>query len=597
MSATDTTSPMNAARAQEADKAGEKGTAQTQNVTELLAENKRLALEVKKLTRALANEQAANQRNKANFEAKRQFSDIVLAERSRLENNMNLLLSNSKDYILFFDTADNILFCTDSFLQTNGIAAFAQLQGKSFKQILGELLPKDFFEEVESLKSSVQSVQSVYAEAAADHLERQMRVDFGSSGVARDYMAELTILKNDTGAYQGMLLTFYDTTDLIEMRREAERANAAKSDFLATISHEIRTPMNAIIGLAGMLQDTKLTKKQSELLTKMQTSSTAMLNLINDILDFSKIEAGKLELINEYFELPVLLEELKSIFSLMMEQKGLAFNCDFAADLPQVVFADDKRIRQVLTNILNNAYKYTPKGQVDFIVSNTVSGAIRFDVRDTGLGIKPEEKSRLFNEFEQLDVVKNKHVSGTGLGLAITKKLIDMMSGSINVESVYGKGSIFSVVLDLKRGSISDLPQSFDSSLTFTAPGARILVVDDVEVNLEIASFMLEPFEVEADFASDGFEAVEKVRAGSYDLVLMDHMMPRMDGVEATKCIRELPLPLSMTPVVALTANAISGNEKMFASMGFDGFISKPIDVNVLARTLYEFLPDELIRT
>ncbi|MDR2672410.1 MAG: response regulator [Coriobacteriales bacterium] len=588
---------MNAARAQEADKAGEKGTAQTQNVTELLAENKRLALEVKKLTRALANEQAANQRNKANFEAKRQFSDIVLAERSRLENNMNLLLSNSKDYILFFDTADNILFCTDSFLQTNGIAAFAQLQGKSFKQILGELLPKDFFEEVESLKSSVQSVQSVYAEAAADHLERQMRVDFGSSGVARDYMAELTILKNDTGAYQGMLLTFYDTTDLIEMRREAERANAAKSDFLATISHEIRTPMNAIIGLAGMLQDTKLTKKQSELLTKMQTSSTAMLNLINDILDFSKIEAGKLELINEYFELPVLLEELKSIFSLMMEQKGLAFNCDFAADLPQVVFADDKRIRQVLTNILNNAYKYTPKGQVDFIVSNTVSGAIRFDVRDTGLGIKPEEKSRLFNEFEQLDVVKNKHVSGTGLGLAITKKLIDMMSGSINVESVYGKGSIFSVVLDLKRGSISDLPQSFDSSLTFTAPGARILVVDDVEVNLEIASFMLEPFEVEADFASDGFEAVEKVRAGSYDLVLMDHMMPRMDGVEATKCIRELPLPLSMTPVVALTANAISGNEKMFASMGFDGFISKPIDVNVLARTLYEFLPDELIRT
>jgi CheY-like chemotaxis protein len=349
-----------------------------------------------------------------------------------------------------------------------------------------------------------------------------------------------------------------------------------------------------------MMATTDLGERQSELLSKIEVSSNVMLALINDILDFSKIEAGKLELLYEYFDLHELLSDLVSLFKLMFEQKELELSVSLADDLPQIVYADPKRIRQVITNLMNNAYKYTPGGRVELTArrqdATDGSTEVRFEITDTGIGIKEEEISRLFVAFEQLDVVRNKHIVGTGLGLAITRSLVEMMGGRVAVCSVYGEGSTFTIELPLTEGTTADLPAAQKAHKSFTAPGARILIVDDVEVNLEIVEFMLEPFEVKTVRAFDGLEALEYVKDEHFDLVLMDHMMPRMDGVEATQRIRELPAPASEVPIVALTANAISGVQEMFAEAGFTGFIPKPIDANSLANALFEQLPNELIR-
>ncbi|HBT95489.1 MAG TPA: hypothetical protein DEB24_05100 [Coriobacteriia bacterium] len=381
----------------------------------------------------------------------------------------------------------------------------------------------------------------------------------------------------------------------MQAQREAEHANRAKSDFLATVSHEIRTPLNAIIGLTDMLSKTPTDEKQQDYLDKIRSSSIAMLDLINDILDFSKIEADKMTLIDEYFDLGVLLGHLRDMFEVMMEQKGLGFIVDFETKLPEVVCSDEKRIRQILINILDNAYKYTDSGTVTFSARLDEAGMVRFDIIDTGVGIKDEDFGKLFIEFEQLDTVRNKHVAGTGIGLAITKRLIEMMCGQIEVRSEYGVGTTISVMLPLRRGTRGDLSSAAEDVLEFTAPEARVLVVDDVEVNIEIAESLLEVYEVVVERACDGLEAVQMAREYSYDLILMDHMMPVMDGIEATRRIRQFPGAAGRVPIIAFTANAIQGIETVFFNAGLDGFISKPLDIRQLSQMLYKFLPDEMI--
>ncbi|MDR2197724.1 MAG: response regulator [Coriobacteriales bacterium] len=566
----------------------------------LREENRRMTVKVRKAERALSDEQLRLQRIQDANEAKRQFLEVVQAERSHLERNMNLLLQNSRDLILFFDADEKLAFATDSLIAAVGVAGFGLLATRTFREVFAGLLDEEVIAQIEDfMATSARAAQTDATRARTCGLELQIRADLYDFEGERDYRVDASLMINEAGEKQGWLIFIYDTTDLMQAKREADQANAAKSDFLATISHEIRTPMNAIIGLAKMLGVTDLDEHQSELLSKIEASSNVMLSLINDILDFSKIEAGKLELIYEYFDLHELLASLVSLFELMLSQKSLKLNTSFAEDLPHIVYADPKRIRQVITNIVNNAYKYTQSGEVDFSVrrldANDGATWLRFEVTDTGIGIREEELGRLFVAFEQLDVVRNKHIVGTGLGLAITRSLTEMMGGRVKVHSVYGEGSTFTIEIPLTEGSLSDMPKASKSSTRFTAPDARILVVDDVEVNLEIAEFMLEPFQMTVVRALDGQEALEKVSEEHFDLILMDHMMPRMDGVEATMCIRQLPGPMAQVPIVALTANAISGVQQMFAEAGFTGFISKPIDADTLASILYEQLPGELI--
>jgi signal transduction histidine kinase/ActR/RegA family two-component response regulator len=557
---------------------------------DLAEENKRLIRANRRLERDIERQKDLVKRNKIALDTKKQVNEIVRLDRTKLERNMNLLLSSVRDFILFFNTSGQLQYCSDSFLHAMDISSSALIKGRKMSEILGDIFPP------ENIGQIIQLAHDFADGLPVKTIEMSLRLDLCNRETFRDYLVEVNILINDENESEGFVMLFYDTTELMDARREAEKANAVKSDFLATISHEIRTPMNAVIGLTDMIKDTQLDERQTDLVTKIQTSSTNLLEIINDLLDFSKIEAGKVEIIDEYFDLPELLAGVKSLFALMMAQKSLAFICNFADDLPQVIYSDSKRVRQILINLLNNAYKYTTAGSVTVNVSAIAGDRLHIAVSDTGIGIKEEERYRLFKEFEQLDQVRNKHVTGTGLGLAITKRLCELMGGSIDVKSVYGEGSTFIVELPFTRGTEVDLPQKEDATPKFTARNARILIVDDVEINLEITRFLLEAFKVQTDIAYDGQEAIDMVANEHYDMILMDHMMPVMDGIEATQIIRSREKDEHI-PIVALTANAISGVEGMFKKEGFDGFISKPIDADNLARSLYELLPRELIDT
>jgi CheY-like chemotaxis protein/anti-sigma regulatory factor (Ser/Thr protein kinase) len=284
------------------------------------------------------------------------------------------------------------------------------------------------------------------------------------------------------------------------------------------------------------------------------------------------------------------------MFELMFQRKNIDFISEFSDDLPDVVYGDDKRIRQILTNILNNALKYTNNGKVIFRVQENTDGQIRFEVEDTGIGIREDAIPRLFSAFEQLDLARNKGVIGTGLGLAITKKLCTFMHGSIEVESEYNKGSCFIVQLPLEVGSAKDLPiEDRKDSVQFKAPTAHVLIVDDIEINLQIAAYMLESFDITSDFAQSGLQAIEKVAARHYDIVFMDHMMPVMDGIEATKIIRSMEGFGKDIPIVALTANAVRTAISKFLSAGLNDFLSKPIDIMALSQCLLKWLPQDKI--
>jgi signal transduction histidine kinase/ActR/RegA family two-component response regulator len=546
--------------------------------------------EVKRLERELEKERMLIARYRSNSEAKKQFSEIVLAERTRLELQMNLLLQNSRDFILFFDSDYRLILCTDSLLKALGVLGIGLIKGKSFEEIFGSRIPDTVMRDVQEAVS-----QAVGGETT-ERFETQFSADLREQGDPRDYSLEVSRMRDGTGIHQGWLFFFYDNTDLVQAKYEAEKANDAKSDFLAKISHDIRSPMNAIIGLSRMLEVSGLDEQQRDLLSKIQSSSDGLLALINDLLDLSKIEAGKLEIINDYFSLGGLLEELESLFEVMLAQKELGFHVHLGDNLPEVILSDAKRIRQILINLVNNAYKYTPSGWVDLTVIRTDDEQISFEVRDTGIGIREEDLDRLFGAFEMLDVRRNRNVTGTGLGLAITKQLAELLGGAVGVRSAYGEGSTFTVTLPLREGTLDDLPITESEYHAFTAPDAKVLIVDDVEVNIIIAEFMLGNFEVQTASVSNGKQALELVQKEHFDLILMDHMMPVMDGVEATQAIRMLDSPASKVAIVAMTANAISGVVEMFLAAGFDGYVSKPMNDAALSTALYEHLPKNLIR-
>jgi PAS domain S-box-containing protein len=560
----------------------------TDTIESLRRENHNLAMANKKLTRLLDLAETQIERTRGAIQAKDSLANLISSRRSELERYMNLLLSNCPDMILLFDKDGKIAYCTESFLKMCSIPAFGLIKGTPLTNLLSPYTGMEFLEEMLQALSQIQEKEVTF--------EFSDVIDFNRSGNPRSYVIQVTPMLTEYGVSEGFMILFSDTTDIFKAQKDAERANAAKSEFLATISHEIRTPMNAIIGLAGMLKSTKLNDKQHNYLKSIQDSSQILLNLINDLLDFSKIEASKLELISDYFRLKIFLKDLQSMFELMFQQKNIDFVCEFSADLPEVVFGDDKRIRQILTNILNNALKYTPHGKVLFRVSQSPDGKIYFEVEDTGIGIREEAIPRIFQAFEQLDTARNKGVMGTGLGLAITKQLCLIMNGSINVTSEYNKGSCFSVSLPLPEGTEADLPSVHRKDfIPFNAPSAKVLVVDDIEINLQITAFMLESFGITSDFAQSGKQAIEKVSSTQYDMIFMDHMMPEMDGIEATRIIRSMGGDVQDIPIVALSANAVSDAVEKFFFNGMNDFLSKPIDQAALAQCLLDWLPKEKI--
>jgi signal transduction histidine kinase/ActR/RegA family two-component response regulator len=560
---------------------------------DLQGELKKARIEIKKLDRELRLARSLIERNKTNAEAKDRLSRIVADKKSELEKYMNLLLENCPDIIILFDQKGKIAHCTDTFLKRSNIPGIGMIQNSTYRELFSSRTSASFIEKMDSIFSDLSFFATPF------HVDES--IDFSGIGNSRDYSVQVTPMVDETGRPMGAMALFYDTTEILAAKREAELADRAKSDFLATVSHEIRTPMNAIIGMSTILKSTPLNGEQVGYLKNIENSSNVLLGLINDILDFSKIEAGKLELVPEYFSLPGMLADINSMFEFLYREKKLYFTPVFDKRLPAVVYGDKRRISQILINLLNNALKYTPSGGVHFRVSleseagGGHTASIRFDVDDTGIGIQEDAVPRLFTAFEQLDLVKNKKVVGTGLGLAITKRLCTMMGGSISIKSEYGKGSVFTVILDLKTGFLEDLPEEKIAVIEFIAPEVKVLLVDDIEINLEVASFMLDSFGIKPDTAHSGAEAVKMAAEKRYDLILMDHMMPGMDGIEAAGIIRQKGSSAT-APIVALTANAVSEAREMFLANGFNGFLAKPMDPAALAECLLRRLPEDKIR-
>jgi signal transduction histidine kinase/CheY-like chemotaxis protein/HPt (histidine-containing phosphotransfer) domain-containing protein len=380
------------------------------------------------------------------------------------------------------------------------------------------------------------------------------------------------------------------------LREIAESNSRAKSEFLANMSHEIRTPMNAIIGMAELLEYEQLTDRQKGYVGDIHVSAHSLLDIINDILDMSKIESGKLALNPADYAFRGFIDNITSMVKYVANNKGLEFEHEIIGEPPEYLYGDDVRLRQVLTNICGNAVKFTEKGRVKLTVY-AKDGALAFKIEDTGAGIRKEDISNIFNAYAQVDRDKHRKVVGTGLGLSISKSFVEMMGGEITVESEYGQGAAFTVVIPIvesDKGSVKYV-RGEKKEQTWYAPAADILVVDDNDFNLKVASGILGLSQIDAQTASSGKEAIALVKRNEYDIVFMDHMMPEMDGVEATAEIRALGGKYASLPIIALTANAVQGAREMFLANGFSDFIAKPIDAYELNELLMKWLPDEKI--
>lgn len=398
--------------------------------------------------------------------------------------------------------------------------------------------------------------------------------------------------------------------EMERLMHEAEASNEAKSAFLANMSHEIRTPMNAICGMTDMLLDEELSEQGKEYAATIKSSGEGLLSIINDILDFSKIESGKMPIIPEEYYFSSMIHDLMSMMEVRVKEKPVKLRAEIQDDIPCRLYGDIGRVKQVIINIMGNATKFTNEGTITLKVSwksETIdTGRLIFSVIDTGIGIRPEHMSKLFDAFEQVDMKKNKGIEGTGLGLSISRLLVQRMGGQIQVESEYGKGSCFT--FDVVQKVIDATPCEYSKNkkktkvkqfkLTFTAPDARVLVVDDNKVNLRVASGLLKKFDIVPDLVDNGKDCVEMIRReAKYDLIFMDHMMPEPDGIEATGLIRAIGTPYTdKLPIIALSANAVQGMEEEFIKGGMNGFLPKPIALDMLAETLEKWLPMDKIQ-
>lgn len=417
----------------------------------------------------------------------------------------------------------------------------------------------------------------------------------------------------DASAIKGFIIRFVDITqlvrqrdELLQMKENADQANRFKSAFLANMSHEIRTPIHAIIGFSELMLKEGVAEEARERLDMIKSSSYNLLAIINDVLDISKIESGKMELVTTDYYMSYIIRDIEATFSLMAKRKGLDFRMEIDKTIPSRLHGDKIRIRGVLVNILNNAVKYTMKGSVIFSVCKVGQEKDRiklaFVIKDTGIGIKEEEKERLFESFRRLDSQRNDSIEGTGLGLPIAYGYVQMMGGEILVESEYGKGSEFTVILEQRIVDNTPIDMKYvyerkDSSYEkFHISDYEVLVVDDNRVNLVVAEGLLKTYGIKVDRAGGGQEAIDMCRKKSYPLIFMDQMMPEVDGKRAMDAIRQLSdFYQREARIVVLTADAMSGARKRLMGEGFDEYLCKPLEISRLEELLLQMVPKDKI--
>jgi signal transduction histidine kinase/CheY-like chemotaxis protein len=559
-----------------------------QAIKEELAE---LRKEHKKITRQLVTLQDLAKRAKAAAINRVSYNALVAAEKFHQQIFLNLILKNSPDIILIFDQVGRFLYCTDTFLKKLRVASFGLISGRTFIDVFENIVGAHEIKKlIPILIKSMQNRKNISLDRA---------VDFGDGKGLCSYTIHFTPMIDANDQLIGAMALFHDLSDFLQAK-QAEAASQAKSSFLANTSHEIRTPLNAILGLSEAELQNDLPPQTRENLEKIYNSGTILLGIINDILDISKIESGKFELLPSVYNFHALIEDTVNMNIVRLGSKPIVFDLVIDEAIPSKMYGDEIRIKQILNNILSNAFKYTEEGKVTFEIAckrQENEAELSFVVSDTGIGIKEEDMQTLFSKYSQANLLETRQIEGTGLGLSICKNLVDLMNGAIDVQSEYGKGSRFTVrilqeivdpapigfetIQNLKTFRLTESHKVKDLVRT-PMPYGKVLVVDDVITNLDVAKALMTPYALTIHCASSGKQAIELVREGRdvYDLIFMDHMMPEMNGIEAVRVIRsEIATEYAKTvPIVALTANALVGNEAMFLKNGFQAFLSKPID-------------------
>ncbi len=562
-------------------------------VAELERENRKLRRENDHLKNAVVQEKLAS------TTALNQYKASTFIQRER-ERYLALLLANSPSIILILNHTRRVEFCTEYFVAKAGYANAEEVLGHTLTEVIARFLDADIHE---ALLEHARTVISTNTPVTFD-----VEFRFDGSGQVEDFAGLLVPMKDQQQQSGGVMLMFQDVTALKRSREEALEASKAKSAFLSNMSHEIRTPMNAIIGMTSIGKREADVQRKNYAFEKIEIASTHLLGVINDILDISKIESGKMELSPVAFSFPQMLDRVLSVISLKMQEKRQTFSVATDPGIPEVLFGDDQRLAQVITNILANATKFTPEeGSIEFAAKllslRDDASVIQVSVNDSGIGMSRQEQSKLFNIFQQAQAGTARQYGGSGLGLAISKRILELMGGEIWVESEKGKGSCFTFTVPLGipdvPASTADAGQAAEERLNGTEEqlgdfsGKVILLADDVDINLEIVMALLEPTYLTIDTARNGREAVDAFVAhpGRYGLILMDVQMPDVDGLQATQMIRALDLPRAATiPIIAMTANVFKEDIEKCIDAGMNEHLGKPIVMQDVMKILSRYL-------
>jgi PAS domain S-box-containing protein len=584
-------------------------------IKELQKANRKAEREIGRLMKALDQEKTI-----ATSRANQQVARTQAQRESA--RYLKLLLTSSQSSILLLDRGERLTYFTEHFLRITGLAR-EEINMQPVRDVLARFLDDDAYHVIGQILDEAAQKNNTFVE--------ELWVDGRNDDKRRKYVINVSPMFNEAGKNEGMLLLFHDVTDLEYAREEAEAANRAKSEFLSNMSHEIRTPLNAITGMTTIGLNAATIERKDYAFAKVKDASIHLLGVINDVLDMSKIEVNRFELAPTYYRFRDMIRRVNDLIRFKANERNQQFGIRVDDRIPALVFGDEQRLSQVLVNLLSNAVKFTPEeGAISLEVNlveaddredgmdeseeagnagnagsaiktddkNSEICTLNFKVSDTGIGITPEQQTRLFQAFSQAESSTSRKYGGTGLGLVISKSIIELMGGFISVESQENKGSTFCFDIKIVKGDETllaiDLSPEDDEFAQMDLSSYQVLLAEDVDTNREIVYALLEPTGLRLKNAENGVKAVDLFKANpqEFDFIFMDVQMPQMDGLEATRRIRALDnFWAKKVPIIAMTANVFKEDIEQCLASGMNDHVSKPLDFKEVLQKLHEYLP------